>query len=143
MDYRDVLKVRSKIVEELKARGNPIHPRLFKLLQHKYSGGYFKVWEAVLNDRVKKYVFQPSGRTLWIVVGREAEYIIYPEVGFCSCDAFYFFVLGEKTKICYHVVAQAIAEALGWYDQIEERDIFFEVLMKDWRVRTALLKLAT
>jgi len=133
MDYRDILNVRSKVLEELRATGNPAHPRLFKLLEHKYFGGYSKVWEAVSNNRVKKYTFDPSGRTLWIVVGKETEYIVHPEVSFCSCDAFYFFVLGEKTKFCYHIIAQAVAEALGWYDVVKENDCMFDVLISEWR----------
>ena len=37
---------------------------------------FTKALEALKENRVKKYVFKPSNRTVWIVVGRERDYLI-------------------------------------------------------------------
>jgi predicted nucleic acid-binding Zn finger protein len=86
---------------------------------------------------VKKYVFKPSGRTVWIVVGRERDYLIMPEAEFCMCDDFYFRVLDRKIHLCYHLIAQKIARNLGWYETIEENDELYDTLMNEWKKATA------
>jgi predicted nucleic acid-binding Zn finger protein len=86
---------------------------------------------------VKKYVFKPSGRTVWIVIGRERDYLIMPEAEFCMCDDFYFRVLDKKIHLCYHLMAQKIARNLGWYETLEENDKLYESLMNEWKKATA------
>jgi predicted nucleic acid-binding Zn finger protein len=70
---------------------------------------------------------------VWIVVGRKRDYLILPAARFCSCDDFYYSVMEGKAFLCYHLIAQKLAEALGRYDQIEEDDDLYEVLMKEWK----------
>jgi len=128
VDYQDVLRALSKLDGEL-ATHNPAHPLLFKLFGPRYS----KALEIALEGGVKKYVFRPSGRILWIVVGRQREYLIYEKVAYCSCDDFYFAIMDGKALVCQHLIAQRLAEKLGWYDTVEEEDGLFDSLMKDWR----------
>lgn len=45
-------------------------------------------------------MFKPSGKVVWIVVGREREHLIYPTVGYRSCDDFYFAVMEGKALAC-------------------------------------------
>lgn len=92
-------------------------------------------WEAFQGNRVKRYLFKPSGREIWIVVGKERDYQVIPSARFCSCDDFYFRVVGERREVhfCYHLIAQRLAEAMGRYDMIEESDDLYEVLMSEWR----------
>jgi predicted nucleic acid-binding Zn finger protein len=92
-----------------------------------------KAWQLVDQRRVKKYVFEPSGRVIWIVVGRESEYQILPESGYCDCSDFYFRVVNGETGLCYHLMGQRLAEALGKYEEIREGDEFYETLMEEWR----------
>ncbi|RLI04508.1 hypothetical protein DRO26_04460 [Candidatus Bathyarchaeota archaeon] len=89
--------------------------------------------KALEEGAVKKYVFEPSGRVVWIVVGKERDYQIIPSVNYCSCDDFYFRVLDGGTCVCYHVLAQKLAEALNRYELITESDSFYDLLMKEWR----------
>jgi predicted nucleic acid-binding Zn finger protein len=91
----------------------------------------------VQEQRVKKYVFSPSGRIVWIVVGKERDYQIMSAAGFCSCDDFYFRVMGREANICYHLIAQKLAEALELYDKIEEEDRLYDCLMEEWKKVTA------
>jgi predicted nucleic acid-binding Zn finger protein len=87
---------------------------------------------ATLEERrVKKYVFQPSGRTVWIVVGKEREYLVMPAAEYCSCDDFYFQF--HQGHLCYHIIAQKLAEATSQYDLIEDDDKLFDILIEEWK----------
>ena len=119
------------ICEEAKSRGK-IAEKNFSLLSEAFGSRFVKAWEALEEGRVKKYVFGPSGRVVWIVVGREREYLIMPTAGFCSCDDFYFRVMDKEAHLCYHLIAQKIAEALEWHDKVEGDDSLYDVLMKEW-----------
>ncbi|RLI07875.1 hypothetical protein DRO32_03210 [Candidatus Bathyarchaeota archaeon] len=89
--------------------------------------------EALRERRVKKYVFRPSGRVVWVVVGREREYVVLPRAPYCSCDDFYFRVLDGRARLCYHIIAQRLAECLNWYEEVEEEDEDYEVLVGELR----------
>jgi predicted nucleic acid-binding Zn finger protein len=97
---------------------------------------FTKALEALKENRVKKYTFKPSNRVVWIVVGRERDYLIMAEADFCSCDDFYFRVLDKKIHLCYHLLAQKIARNLGWFAPIEENDELYECLMNEWKKAT-------
>ena len=92
-----------------------------------------KALEAVKTKRVKKYAFKPSNRVVWIVVGRERDYLIMPAADFCTCDDFYFRVMDRQVHLCYHLIAQKIAEATGSYASYEEEDELYDVLMGEWK----------
>jgi len=94
---------------------------------------FTKALEALKENRVKKYVFKPSNRTVWIVVGRERDYLIMAEAEFCTCDDFYFRVLDKKIHLCYHLIAQKIARNLNWYEGINETDELYQSLMNEWK----------
>jgi len=98
---------------------------------------FIKALEAVKEERVKKYVFSPSNRIVWIVVGREREYQVMPAAGFCSCDDFYFRVMDREVNICYHLIAQKIAEILEQYDKIETEDKLYDCFIEEWKKVTA------
>lgn len=97
---------------------------------------FTKALEALKESRVKKYTFRPSNRNVWIVVGRERDYLIMAEAEFCTCDDFYFRVLDKKIHLCYHLIAQKIAKNLGWFDAIEETDDLYQSLMNEWKKAT-------
>ena len=92
-----------------------------------------KALEAVKGKRVKKYAFRPSNRVVWIVVGKERDYLIMPAADFCTCDDFYFRVMDRQIHLCYHLIAQKIADATGSYASYEEEDELFDVLMEEWK----------
>lgn len=90
-----------------------------------------KALEALNERRVKKYVFQPSGRIVWIVVGKQRDYLVMPAADYCSCSDFYF--LFHRGHVCYHIIAQKLAEATGQFDLFEDDDGFFNILIKEWK----------
>lgn len=61
-----------------------------------------RVESAVESGSVKLALFVPSGKRIWIVVGREGEYWADPELGFCTCKDFYFSALSGGEE-CYHI----------------------------------------
>jgi predicted nucleic acid-binding Zn finger protein len=92
-----------------------------------------KALEAVRDRRVKKYVFRPSNRIVWIVVGRGRDYLIMPAADFCMCDDFYFRAMDRQIHLCYHLIAQKIAETTESYELYEEEDELYDVLMREWK----------
>lgn len=102
-------------------------------LRNVFSERFEKAWNLVIDNRVKKYVFRPSGRSLWIAIGQSAEYLIYSNASYCSCNDFYFRVLDHEKAYCYHLIAQKIAEALDHYDLIEEDDEAYSTLLDIWK----------
>jgi len=106
---------------------------LYELFGQRFT----KALDTLKENRVKKYTFKPSGKTVWIVIGRERDYLIIPEAEFCTCDDFYFRVLDKKIHLCYHLIAQKIARNLGWYETLEETDELYKTLMNEWKKATA------
>ena len=124
----DILK---SICEKAKEEGKLTGKNLTKL--HEVFGERLtRAFEALKENRVKKYIFKPSGRVVWIVVGKKKDYLLMPEAGFCPCDDFYFRVMDGEVHLCYHLIAQKIAVALKWYDEIEESDELYDSLTKEW-----------
>lgn len=90
-----------------------------------------KALEALNEGRIKKYVFTPSGRVVWIVVGKRRDYLVMPAIDYCSCYDFYFQF--NHGHVCYHIIAQKLAEATGRFDAFEDDDQFYNVLIKEWK----------
>ncbi len=124
------------ICREAKAEGKMSGKNLIELYEL-FSQRFTKALSTLEENRVKKYVFKPSGRIVWIVIGRERDYLIMPEAKFCMCNDFYFRVLDKKIHLCYHLIAQKIARNLGWYDTIKENDKLYKTLMNEWKKATA------
>ena len=99
-------------------------------LSESFGHRLVKALTTLKEGRVKKYVFKPSDRIVWIVVGRQRDYIVLP-AAFCSCIDFFFRF--DKGHLCYHIIAQKLAEATEKFDLIEDGDGFYEVLMNEWK----------
>jgi predicted nucleic acid-binding Zn finger protein len=114
-----------------KLSGNNLND-LYELFGTRFT----KALDALKEGRVKKYTFKPSGKVVWIVVGRERDYLIMPEAEFCTCDDFYFRVLDKKVHMCYHLLTQKIAQNLCWFEIIDESDECYDMLMNEWKKAT-------
>ncbi|MCW3985567.1 MAG: hypothetical protein NWE91_04050 [Candidatus Bathyarchaeota archaeon] len=115
------------------ATGKLIKEADLNKLSSAFDQRFAKAWETVKDKRVKKYVFKPSNRIVWIVVGKERDYLIMPAVDFCTCDDFYFRVMDRQIHLCYHLIAQKLAKTLESYDSYKEEDRLYSVLMKEWK----------
>lgn len=87
----------------------------------------------VEGGKVSRFRFNPSGRTIWTVAGRKGEYQVLPESMFCTCDDYYFRVMGRKKQLCYHLIAQQLAEATGRHRSDSLRDADYEVVTARWK----------
>ncbi len=118
----DMLKTKGQITEDLRDK-----------LKKTYGARAEKAEELVVSLAVKRYHFKPSGRIIWIVVGREQEYHIIPEI-YCQCDDFYInTVIRRKMNACYHMLAQSIAERIGAFEKFEIPDSDFIRLNSEWK----------
>jgi predicted nucleic acid-binding Zn finger protein len=136
MNNNSEIDALNAICREAKAE-NKLSGKSLTALYELFGQRFTKALSTLKENRVKKYIFKRSGRTVWIVVGRERDYLIMPEAEFCMCDDFYFRVLDKKIHLCYHLIAQKIARNLGWYETIKEEDELYESLMNEWKKATA------
>lgn len=132
MDKNSEVNILRNICKKAKKEDKLTGKNLTKLYEV-FGQRFIKAFEALKENRVKKYVFKPSGTIVWIVVGKERDYLLMPEAEFCTCDDFYFRVLDREVHLCYHLIAQKIANILKWYDALEERDKLYDSLMKEWK----------
>jgi predicted nucleic acid-binding Zn finger protein len=122
----------SKICNELRTKGELSSKESLnsvKLFRKRYDDAINLVDE----NCIKKYIFKPSRRILWVVEGRKKEYQIFPETNFCSCDDYYFRVMKFEKDLCYHLIAQKIAEALSKYQKMEMSDSDYASITKKFR----------
>lgn len=114
-------------------REESLTEEMIKKLVDKYGTKFLKAQEAIETMSVKKYTFMPSGRVVWIVVGKEKEYFVIPNI-YCQCDEFYINVVKRrKSELCYHILAQTIAERIGKYESYEVADSDFIRLNSEWK----------
>ncbi|PIU58775.1 hypothetical protein COS86_07725 [Candidatus Bathyarchaeota archaeon CG07_land_8_20_14_0_80_47_9] len=135
MDEKSEINILNSICKQAKTDDKLTGKNLTRLYEI-FGQRFTKAFEALKENRVKKYVFKPSGRTVWIVVGKERDYLIMAQAEFCMCDDFYFRVLDREVHLCYHLIAQKIANALTWYESIEEHDELYDTLMNEWKKAT-------
>ena len=132
-------KVETKSLKEIcgeaKVKGQLSEDQL-AILKSVFGQRFINAWEAVEDARVKRYVFKPSDRTVWVVVGKERDYLIMAQAEFCTCDDFYFRVMEREVHMCYHLIAQKLANALSWFEGIEEHDELYDSLMSEWKKAT-------
>jgi predicted nucleic acid-binding Zn finger protein len=135
MDEKSEIDMLNSACKEAKTEGRLTGKNLTKLYDV-FGQRFTKAFEALKENRVKRYAFKPSGRIVWIVVGKERDYLIMPEAEFCTCDDFYFRVLDKKVHLCYHLIAQKLAKILSWYEDIDEHDELHDSLMNEWKKAT-------
>lgn len=92
-------------------------------------------WELASSRRVRRYEFKPSGRVVWAVQGRKGEYQVMPDIPFCYCDDYYFRVMDRKRGLCYHIIAQRIAEALDQFEKVPKKDSQYSGITARWRAK--------
>jgi predicted nucleic acid-binding Zn finger protein len=91
-----------------------------------------RLWKAlrtITEKRVTKHIFKPSNKQIWIVSGKNRDYLIISDF-YCTCDDFYLnVVIRKKIKICYHILAKRLAEALDLYTRYDQTDDNYEKFM--------------
>lgn len=90
-----------------------------------------KALEAIRENRVKIYIFKPSGRKLWIVVGRHGRYLVLPRAEYCTCNDFFFRVISGEKPSCYHIIAVKKAIREETYSVVEKEDASYARILED------------
>jgi len=98
-----------------------------------FDKNFVEAMKLVDQKRVKQVKFAPSGRVIWVVMGRKKDYQVVPQSMFCTCDDYYFRVMGRKKQLCYHLVAQHLAEALDMQSQSDLADAEYAAFTARWK----------
>jgi len=120
-------------LESRRELSSELKEELEKVLGERFTNG----WKLANSRKVRRYEFAPSGRVVWVVQGRKSEYQVMPDLPFCYCDDYYFRVMDRKRGLCYHIIAQRIAAALGKFEKISKRDSQYSSVTDRWRAREA------
>jgi predicted nucleic acid-binding Zn finger protein len=106
-----------------------------QFLQYSNQRQFKKAVAAAFGGCVKSHVFLPSGRRIYTVVGSNADEFIDPEQSYCSCESYFYGVLGKKTPQCYHILSYRIADGSRLVKEIRfddgEYDTFMGLLAAD------------
>jgi predicted nucleic acid-binding Zn finger protein len=105
---------------------------ILKDFSETFNDRFWKGLKAAVDGQVKKYVFHPSKREIWVIVGKKKDYLLISDF-YCSCQDFYLnVVVRKKNKYCYHILSKTIAEALNLFEEIKIEDSKYDILMKEW-----------
>jgi len=89
----------------------------------------------VIKRGITKYNYRPSNRIIWVALGKDCEHMIYPKL-YCSCQDFYKnVVIQRKRSFCKHLVAQAICEGLGDFNELFLEDEDFSTFVEDLNLK--------
>jgi len=127
-------KMMEEAYEELVSRGE-LSTRLREKLEKTFGERFTNGWKLANSRSVRRYEFKPSSRVVWVVQGRKSEYQVMPDIPFCYCDDYYFRVMDKKRGLCYHIIAQHIAEALNKFEKISKRDSQYSTITDRWRAK--------
>ena len=127
-------KMMEEAYEELVSRGE-LSTRLRERLEKTFGERFTNGWKLANSRSVRRYEFKPSSRVVWVVQGRKSEYQVMPDIPFCYCDDYYFRVMDKKRGLCYHIIAQHIAEALNKFEKISKRDSQYSTITDRWRAK--------
>jgi predicted nucleic acid-binding Zn finger protein len=85
--------------------------------------------DMISSGSVKQMLCIPSGKKLWVVIGKDNEYWTDPELGFCSCKDFYFATLSGGQD-CYHLKSVRKAMQQKRFTTIEFDDSYYVRLLQ-------------
>lgn len=101
--------------------------------RNKYGKKFVRALRVVEEKKVEKYHFKPSDSITWIVKGRARQYMVIPKI-YCTCRSFYQeVVISRESNMCYHLLAQQIAEIRGEHEIIDSTDTARRKLYVEWR----------
>jgi predicted nucleic acid-binding Zn finger protein len=123
-----------KMLEGIESKREELASRFARYRSDNHSQ-FEKAIETALGGCVKKHVFLPSGRSIYTVVGSNADEFIDSETSFCSCESYFYGVLSGRIERCYHVMSYMIADEAGLIQEVEfddqEYDTFLQLLASD------------
>ena len=132
--YESENELMGEAIAELRSDGN-LSERMKDSLLKAFGERFTNGWELACSGKVRRYEFAPSGRVVWAVQGRKGEYQVMPDIPFCYCDDYYFRVMDKKRGLCYHIIAQRVAETLNRFVPISKKDTQYSTITDRWRAK--------
>ena len=80
---------------------------------------------VISSNGVKLHLFMPSNRQIWTVVGKENEHWLDLDLGYCSCEDYYYNAM-ENDRECYHLKSVKVAKEQNKVELIKFEDSEFE-----------------
>lgn len=101
--------------------------------RNNYGKKFIRALRVVEEKKVDKYQFKPSDSITWVVKGRARQYMVIPKI-YCTCRSFYQeVVISRESNMCYHLLAQQIAEIRNQYEIVDSTDTKRRKLYVEWR----------
>jgi predicted nucleic acid-binding Zn finger protein len=132
--YESENELMGEAIAELRSDGR-LSERLKDSLLKAFGERFTNGWELASSSKVRRYEFIPSGRVVWAIQGRRGEYQVLPDIPFCYCDDYYFRVMDRKRGLCYHIIAQRVAETLNQFVRISKKDAQYSTITDRWRAK--------
>jgi len=121
------------LIEEKKLSRENLTQSDIDYFRNKYGKKFVRALRVVEEKKVDKYQFKPSDSITWIVKGRTRQYMVIPKI-YCTCRSFYQeVVISRESKMCYHLLAQQIAEIRDQYELVDSTDTKRRKLYVEWR----------
>ena len=120
-------------IEERKLAQENLTQSDIDFFRDKYGKKFVRALRVVEEKKVEKYHFKPSDSITWIVKGRARQYLVIPKT-YCTCRSFYQeVVISRESDMCYHLLAQQIAEIRNQHEPIDSTDTARRKLYVEWR----------
>ena len=120
-------------IEEKKLSQENLTQKDIDYFRDKYGKKFVRALRVVEEKKVEKYHFKPSDSITWIVKGRARQYLVIPKT-YCTCRSFYQeVVISRESDMCYHLLAQQIAEIRNQHELIESTDAVRRKMYVEWR----------
>ena len=121
------------LIEEKKLSQENLTQSDIDYFKKKYGKKFVRALRVVEEKKVNKYHFKPSESITWIVKGRARQYMVIPKI-YCTCRSFYQeVVISRDSTMCYHLLAQQIAEIRDQYEIVDSTDTARRKLYVEWR----------
>ena len=121
------------LIEEKKISHENLTQSDIDYFRKKYGKKFVRALRVVEEKKVNKYQFRPSESVTWIVKGRARQYMVIPKI-YCTCRSFYQeVVISRESNMCYHLLAQQIAEIRNQYESVDSTDTERRKLYVEWR----------
>jgi predicted nucleic acid-binding Zn finger protein len=121
------------LIEEKKISQETLTQSDIDYFKKKYGKKFVRALRVVEEKKVEKYNFKPSDSITWIVKGRARQYMVIPKT-YCTCRSFYQeVVISRESTMCYHLLAQQIAEIRNQFVSVDSTDTARRKLYVEWR----------
>jgi predicted nucleic acid-binding Zn finger protein len=120
-------------IEVKRLSGESLTQDDIEYFRERYGKRFVRALRVVEEKKVCRYQFHPSDTMIWTVRGRTRQYMVIPRI-YCTCRSFYQdVVISRQINMCYHLLAQQIAEIRQAFDTVQSTDTERRKMYVEWR----------